>query len=186
MSGNIQRFIDQAKNGISTIKSALNNENYSTVEEIKQINLEINQINQRMQENQQKALRETDPVKKLALIAAIEEDGKLLIQKQNKLAQMENRLNFNANGYVNDMIKAMKEAIMGNSTGNSSGGSGGGSGSRNNNNQSRPPRNPTQSTNTNPNGANSSASGSGNNQSNYQTENQGSSNNQQLFLIIGA
>src|SRR4051812_16850189 len=109
-----------------------------------------------MRDNQQKALRETDPIKKLAFIAAIEEDGKVLANKQNELAKMERRHNFDASGYVRDMMEAMKQAIQGNSN------SGSGGNYRGGNSSNRPPNTSYNSTNHNPPSNSTGASGNAN------------------------
>ncbi|CAJ0895221.1 7794_t:CDS:2 [Entrophospora sp. SA101] len=57
-----------------------------------------------MKENQQKALRETDPIKKQALIAEIESDGKLLQQKYREHQEHSNKYRFNPAEKVRGMI----------------------------------------------------------------------------------
>jgi hypothetical protein len=58
---------------------------------LKRIQLEIDEINRRMEENKQKAVRETDPIKKQALIDEIEADGRLLQQKYQEHQQHSNK-----------------------------------------------------------------------------------------------
>jgi len=55
------------------------------------LELEINQINKQMEENKRKAMKETDPMKKAALIAQIEEDGLLLQQKYQKKKEISDK-----------------------------------------------------------------------------------------------
>jgi hypothetical protein len=104
------------------------------VEELKQLELEIRKIETKMKENKQKALRETDPVKKQALIAEIEKDGKLLEQKYREHQEHSNKYNFDATAKVRGMIEAMKKAIEDSFKKPRGGGSGGG------NNPNRPNR----------------------------------------------
>src|SRR4051812_14983688 len=92
-----------------------------------------------MKENKQKALRETDPVKKQALIAEIEKDGKLMEQKYREHQEHSNKYNFDATAKVRGMIEAMKKAIENNLKKPG----GGGSGSRGNPNRpNRPNKDP--------------------------------------------
>ncbi|CAG8657837.1 9272_t:CDS:2, partial [Ambispora gerdemannii] len=58
-----------------------------------------------------KAMKETDPSKKAALIQAIEEDGLLLQQKYQKKKELSDKFNFDPKRKVDDLIEAMKKAI---------------------------------------------------------------------------
>src|SRR5947209_5181099 len=71
----------------------------------------MNQITQRMEENKRKAMSETDPIKKVALIQSIEEDGLLLQQKYKKKQELSNKFNFDPKKKVDDLIESMKKAI---------------------------------------------------------------------------
>ncbi|CAG8649231.1 10005_t:CDS:2, partial [Ambispora gerdemannii] len=74
-----------------------------------------------------KAMKETDPSKKAALIQAIEEDGLLLQQKYQKKKELSDKFNFDPKKKVDDLIEAMKKAIE-RSRKKKGGGSGGGNG----------------------------------------------------------
>src|SRR5438046_770516 len=82
-----------------------------------------------MEQNKLKAMRETDPIKKQALIDEIEADGILLQQKYQEHQQHSNRYRFDASKHVYDIVEAMKKAIAGKVRGGSGDG---GSGSRGN------------------------------------------------------
>src|SRR5437764_972730 len=77
-----------------------------------------------MEENKKKALKETDPIKKQALIAEIESDSKLLEQKYREHKQYSDKYKFNPSEYVSGLVEAMKKAIE-KSNKSGSGGSGG-------------------------------------------------------------
>src|SRR5437868_13500757 len=78
-----------------------------------------------MKENRQKALKETDPIKKQALIAEIEADGELLKQKYREHQEHSNKYKFNPSQRISDMVEAMKRAIERSNRGGSGGGDGG-------------------------------------------------------------
>ncbi|RHZ36041.1 hypothetical protein [endosymbiont GvMRE of Glomus versiforme] len=128
MSTYVESKMQECRRGIDILKSQLTGETYKWVEELKRIQFEIDQIEQRMQENKRKAMNEKDPTKKQALIVAIEEDGKLLQQKYREHQAHSNKYKFNPSKYVSDMIEGMKKAIEGKNRG--------GSGNSGNNNES--------------------------------------------------
>src|SRR5436309_6026420 len=80
-----------------------------------------------MEENKRKAMKETDPAKKAALIQAIEEDGLLLQQKYKKKQELSNKFNIDPKKKVDDLIEAMKKAIEKAGKKKDPGGGGGGS-----------------------------------------------------------
>ncbi|MCE8163125.1 MAG: hypothetical protein I3274_02805 [Candidatus Moeniiplasma glomeromycotorum] len=121
---------------LQNIKSTLQKEDYKWVQELKDLELEINQITQRMEENKRKAMNETDSIKKAALIAQIDEDGLLLQQKYQKKKELSNKFNFDPKKKVDDLIKAMKKAIERNNKKPRGSGGGGGSGRNRNPNNS--------------------------------------------------
>jgi hypothetical protein len=82
------------------------------VQELKELDAEINEINQRMEENKRKAMKsDISPSEKATLIQLIEEDGSLLQQKYEKKKGLSNRFNFDPTKKVRGIIDAMKKAI---------------------------------------------------------------------------
>src|SRR5256885_8021560 len=130
-----------------------------------------------MKENQQKALRETDPIKKQALIAEIESDGKLLQQKYREHQEHSNKFRFDPSKHVSDMINGMKKAIERSNRG----GLGGGGGDPG---KPRRPKNPDGSSDDEDddkgNGNNKRPDG---NKCPSKKKNQPEQNNQQMLLI---
>ena len=122
----VESKVKVAREELQKLKTNLEKEDYKWVQEIKELNLEINKINQRMEENKRKAMKETDPVKKAALIQAIEEDGIILQQKYKKRKELGSKLIFNPDKYVSDLVEAMKKAIKRSRNKNKTPGSGGG------------------------------------------------------------
>ncbi|CAI2186048.1 16282_t:CDS:2, partial [Funneliformis geosporum] len=104
---NYIRQCEEALTGLSNNTSS----SYIFVQELKELELEINQITQKMEENKKKAMSETDPVKKAVLIQSIEEDGLLLQQKYKKKQELANKFNFDPKKKVDNLIESMKKAI---------------------------------------------------------------------------
>ncbi|CAI2192012.1 13375_t:CDS:2, partial [Funneliformis geosporum] len=96
--------------------------------DIKQLNLEIKQIEAKMKENKRKAMSEKDPAKRAILLQMIEADGELLKQKYKERQTMENKFNFDPVKKVQDMVDAIRQAIERSNQGD--GGNGGGSPNR--------------------------------------------------------
>ncbi|CAG8805253.1 46272_t:CDS:2 [Gigaspora margarita] len=107
---NFLRQCDEALNGLHA-KTSSSSSMFGVFQELKELELEINQITQRMEENKRKAMSETDPTKKAALIQAIEEDGLLLQQRYKKKQELSNKFNFDPKKKVDDLIESMKKAI---------------------------------------------------------------------------
>src|SRR4051812_15946449 len=102
MGNEIQRFIEKAVRGIKGVKDKLNNHNYQNVEELRQLDLEIDKLKEGMEAKKKQAMDpNTSPQDKIILLREIEEQGKLLEQK---LAQLNNILNFDASSYVRDFV----------------------------------------------------------------------------------
>jgi hypothetical protein len=95
------------------------------VEDLKRVQFEIDKIEAKMKENKQKALKETDPIKKQALIEEIEADGRLLQSKLEERNKYTEKFKYvNVSKYVSDLVEGMKKAIersFKNSRGGSSG-----------------------------------------------------------------
>src|SRR5436309_3001798 len=86
-----------------------------------------------MRENKQKAIRETDPIKKQAIIAEIEADGELLQSKYKERNKYTDKFKYvDVSKHVSGLVEAMKKAIEGSfkKPHGGSGGSGGGNPNR--------------------------------------------------------
>lgn len=100
------------RNEIRRLKEELGKNQYKYFQELKILQLEQKQIENSMKKNNQKAMTETDPDKKALLLQLIEEDGENLKEnlKKQKAIPTTN-LKFDPGKHVNDLIKALKEAI---------------------------------------------------------------------------
>ncbi|CAG8754123.1 11460_t:CDS:2 [Gigaspora margarita] len=115
---------------LEKLKSDLEREDYKWIQELKQLQLEEKEINRRIEENKRKAMNEKDPAQKALLLQMIDEDGKKLKANLKKQQELSKKFNFDPNKRIDDLIKAIKDAIEGNSGG---GGSGSGGSGRNRN-----------------------------------------------------
>ena len=138
MSPHVERQIEGIKREVEKTKTALERETYKWVEELRRIQLEIDEIKKRMAENKRKAMNEKDPSKKAALLLLIEEDGKLLQQKYREHQEHSNKFRFEPGKYVGDLVEAMKRAIEGRGGNNRNPRSGGSSGEGNRRNPNQP------------------------------------------------
>ena len=164
--------------GLQNTKSALQKEDYKWVQELKELELEINQINKQMEENKRKAMKETDPMKKAALIAQIEEDGLLLQQKYQKKKEISDKFKWDPKKKVDDLIEAMKKAI--NKTRKKKDPSGSGGGSHRNPNPSDTDSSDSEDDYNSDNDNNNTSGGSKKDKNSNFFQ-----NNQQLLIILG-
>lgn len=177
MSPYVENKMQDCRRSLENLKSQLGTETYQWVEELKRLELEIRQIEQKMKENQQKALRETDPIKKQALIAEIESDGKLLQQKYREHQEHSNKFRFDPSKHVSDMINGMKKAIER----SNKGGSGGSGGNPNKPRKPNVPNDPFGGSN-NGNRSNNLPDGNDSNRT-PRKRNQPEKSNQQMLLL---
>jgi len=111
------------------LKSDLQRENYKWVQELNQLKFEERQITQRMESNKRKAMsKDISPSEKVAILQAIEEDGRILKKNYEKQKEISNKFNFDPNKKVNDLIEKMKRVIEKRNRSNS--GSGGDKGNQ--------------------------------------------------------
>ncbi|RHZ37050.1 hypothetical protein [endosymbiont GvMRE of Glomus versiforme] len=144
MDKHVEKVIKQNKKEIEKVKSLLEKETYKWVEELRQLELEINEIKARMEENKRKAMDPNiSPSEKAALLEEIENDGKLLQQKYAEHKAHSNKFRFDPSKYVSDMIEAMRRAIeKGDRDGSGNGGNGNGGGGSGRNKDPSDPNNP--------------------------------------------
>lgn len=159
---------------LEKLKNDLEREDYKWVQELKQLQLEEKDINRRIEENKRKAMNEKDPAQKALLLQMIEEDGKKLKANLKKQQELSKKFNFDPNKRIDDLIKAIKDAIAGNSGG--SGGGSGGSG-RNRNRGNNDDENDDDNDNPDNLGGGSGSDSTG--------EKKETSQNQQQLIILG-
>jgi len=137
MSQHVESKLQECRETLNRLRNQLGDTKYEWVTELKRVQFEIDKIEAKMRENKQKAIKETDPIKKQALIAEIEADGKLLQAKYEERNKYTDKFKYvDVSKHVSSLVEAMKKAIE-NSFKKPRGGGSGGSGDRPNK-----PRNP--------------------------------------------
>src|SRR4051812_22535403 len=111
MDKHVSSKMDVCRNELTKLKGDLQRESYKWVEELRQLNLEIGNLEQQMITRRQEAMNEEDPVRRAKILQLIEEDGKVLKEKYQKKQELSNKFNFDPSKKVNDLIEKMKKAI---------------------------------------------------------------------------
>ncbi|WNE40232.1 MAG: hypothetical protein GBAus27B_000299 [Mycoplasmataceae bacterium] len=104
--------LEVCRKGLEKLKNDLENESYKWVQEIKQLKLEQQQIQKRMEENKKKATdKSLSPSERALLMQLIEDDGKKLKGNLEKQREIDKKFRFEPEKYVSDLIKKIKQAI---------------------------------------------------------------------------
>ena len=126
MNHHVDDKLKECQRDISRLKSQIENTKYEWVEELKRVQLEIKEIEKRMEEKKQQAMNEKDPTIKQKLLAEIETDGELLRSKYEERNQYTDKFKYvNISKHVSDLVEKLKRAVEGKTDRPRGGGSGG-------------------------------------------------------------